>query len=357
MNFDHISILLVAKSPLSERVAELLSDTPLANSAVQRAESIEHGMQILESSPIHVALFDLEMNAAADFRALTELHSVRTDVPIVVLTSDTSEESVVRILSRGAVDFVNKNNLNETILLRSVRYSLERGKLVRERIQLQKLVLETGRRERERVSQELHDVVGQELTGLNMLASSLARKLKNKELAEYDMAKSIVEGIQSLLKEIRNIINGLMPVPVDAEGLRTSLEKLCQLTEERTGIVCQLDCADEMPFDDNETATQMFRIAQESVNNAVKHAEAKRIVVRLERRTDAAVLQIMDDGKGFLPSQVKSPGFGLKIMNHRAELIGASLQIYSHPGSGTVVHCSLADHINVAGDRVSPSGD
>ena len=340
-----------------EQVAGLLGGKAPANFTLYRAESVEKGMQLLEFHPIDVALFDLETNAHADFEGLNDLRSVRSDVPIVVLTNDTGEESAVRILKSGAVDFVNKKNLSEIILLRSIRYSLERGKLIRERIQLQKLVLETGRRERERVSQELHDIVGQELTGLNMLASRLARKLKSQGLAEYDMAKSIADGIQSLLREIRNIINGLMPVPVHAEGLRTSLEQLCRNTEERTGINCRLDCDDEMQFEDNETATQMFRIAQESVNNAVKHAEAKQIVVRLERRPDAAVLQVMDDGVGFLPNQIESPGFGLKIMNHRAEMIGASLQIYSHPGCGTVVHCSLADHAKYSGTKVLSGGD
>lgn len=344
MKSEPIQVLLVAKTAFSDQIGGILGDSLMTFCKLSTAENALDAVHLLEQPLVQVVLFDFDHVQENSLNELAKVRAARAEVPILVLTENVDEETVVEILKSGAEDFLQKSNLTRPNLLRAIRYSLERAKLIRERIQLQKLVIESGRSERERISLDLHDSVGQELTGLSMLAASLSKKLVNDHHPAADSAKEIADGLHHSLKEIRSIINGLMPVPVQAEGLRNSLNELCRQTEERTGITCEFDCSEEMLFDDNETATQIYRIAQESINNAVKHAQADRIIVRFERRADSSVLQIIDNGIGYALEKLNSEGFGLRIMSHRSALIGANLQNYSHPGSGTVVHCTVSEN-------------
>jgi signal transduction histidine kinase len=343
-----IKILLIASTNKSDQITGLLQSSSFESNTVDRQSDLETACRHLESHDVDLVLFDLQMIDAIETDSITDsleqlarLRLICSDVPIVVLTERVTDAVVLEILEMGAEDCLDNRELTAGGLVRAMNHALARGRLVHERIQLQKLVIEASRRERQRISQDLHDSVAQDLTGLQMMATSLTRRLKSLDAEATAAAQLIADGIEGALKQIRNIINGLMPVPVAAEGLRESLNQLCRQTEERTGILCELDCPSETLFDDNETATQVFRIAQESVNNAVKHAQAKRIVVRFEERPTAAVLQVIDDGIGFEANRNEFTGFGLRIMKHRCELIGANLRIYSLPGSGTVVHCSM----------------
>lgn len=188
--------------------------------------------------------------------------------------------------------------------------------------------------------QELHDGLGQELTGLGLLAGSLLRRLESGPHAEQrEMAERLVAGLQHALSEIRLIARGLHPVDAETNDLATALEALVADVRDKTGVDCRCEC-DPARLDDNATATHLFRIAQEALNNAVKHSRAEHVVVELRRRPADLVLSIHDDGVGLDESR-PGGGAGLRTMQYRARLIGARLEIGPGTDGGTTVVCTL----------------
>jgi len=245
--------------------------------------------------------------------------------------------------------------------------ALERAREAAERENLEREVTEISARERQRISRDLHDTVGQELTGLGYMAKSLTQKLSAQRRVEADAAGSLVEGIQRTLGAVRNAIRGLTPVAVDANGLMAALQQLALNTQQRCGIDCRFDCRDPVPIDDHNIATHLFHIAQEAVSNAVKHSQATKIVIRLAENHLAKngrrlTLAIRDNGVGLAPGGVglapggvglvpggvgpvagaeASGGMGLRIMRYRAAMIGATFSIQPRARGGAVVSCSL----------------
>jgi PAS domain S-box-containing protein len=212
---------------------------------------------------------------------------------------------------------------------------------VTERKRLEQEVLDIAAEEQRRIGQELHDGTGQELTGLCMLADNLAELLREEERKEEVLARRIARGLRDALGQVRALSRGLVPVEVDAEGLMSSLSELTHRISELHGIPCVFECAEPVPLEDNFSATQMFRIAQEAITNALKHSQASNIRVTLEAKDYYLTLKIIDDGVGMPPPEHMTDGTGLRIMRYRAGQIGATLSVRSGAAGGTVVSCTL----------------
>jgi two-component system CheB/CheR fusion protein len=214
---------------------------------------------------------------------------------------------------------------------------------ISERRTLEREVLEGRSQEKQRISRDLHDRVGQELTGLGFLASGLAQDLGSGPQAEA--CEKIVQGIDRVIGEVRNAIRGLTPVPMDALGLSTALEELAARTTEQFGIPCRFTSDRPVKIEDNEISTHLYFIAQEAVHNSARHAHARNIEIALEGDGDGGgdqiTLQVSDDGVGIGPEREIVPGMGLHIMQYRAAEIGATFDVAERDGSGTRVTCSL----------------
>lgn len=208
------------------------------------------------------------------------------------------------------------------------------------RKELEHQVLEAATREQHRISRDLHDSVGQELTGLGYLAQSLSRKLAAKSEKDSQIARAIAESVQTTLGEVRGAIRGLAPVELDSHGFMAALEQLVGTTRERFDIRCRVTYDQPVLVEDNSVATHLFRIVQEAINNSIKHANAREILVTLESKLNQLELTVQDDGVGF-DRQQRHSGLGLNTMMYRARAIGASLSIVSSPGAGTKVVCTL----------------
>ena len=137
----------------------------------------------------------------------------------------------------------------------------------------------------------------------------------------------------------RSLARGLAPVNLKADGLTGALEQLAHRAHLPGKIECRFVCHDPVILDNTQTAGHLYRIAQEAVNNALKHARTRRIHIDLALEQGALRLQIKDDGRGL--SKKRKPGMGLEVMRHRAHVIGASLEIESKPGNGVRVTCTL----------------
>ena len=216
-----------------------------------------------------------------------------------------------------------------------------------ERDRLQRQLVDAVWDQHRRLGQELHDTLGQALTGIGMLADSLAKRLAAREQPEADKQSELVSMIQQAKSEVRQLAKGLYPVDVDAQGLLAALEELAQTTRQRTPVRCTFKGDRAIQIRDNEVATHLFRIAQEGVHNALKHASPKHISIALTKPRGRVTLAIRDDGTGISSKGISSDskarpgGLGMRIMQYRANVIGAHLSVETPGAGGTLIRCTL----------------
>ena len=212
---------------------------------------------------------------------------------------------------------------------------------ISDRRKLQKQILEIAAEGERRIGHELHDNTQQQLTGLGLLAQSLADALTQESNQRANMAARLAKGIRESANHVHMLSRGLVPVEVDAEGLRSALSELAARVAEQYGIRCDFQCAGAVEMSDNFQATHLYRIAQEAVNNAIKHGQASRIDISLTGVDEGISLKVLDDGIGISLQRPPGPGMGLQIMDYRASLIGATVQVAPGPDGGTLVNCTI----------------
>jgi signal transduction histidine kinase len=209
------------------------------------------------------------------------------------------------------------------------------------RKQLAEDVTHVSERERQRLGQELHDDLAQELTGIARLAQSLATAVGKKSAPLAKKAARLANMLRGSANKTFTLARGFYPAEVQRHGLARALVELASSTKELFRLPCQLRIEPKIPELPLETAVQLYRIAQETVHNAAKHAKAKQIVIGLAHTDGQVVLTVKDDGQGLRKDFDKSQGMGQKIMRHRAETIGATLDIRNHPKGGVIMTCTL----------------
>jgi two-component system CheB/CheR fusion protein len=209
---------------------------------------------------------------------------------------------------------------------------------VTERKRLERAVLEIGAREQRRIAQDLHDGLGQHLTGVAFMGKVLEDRLAEASLREADDAAKIVKLVNESIKMTRDLARGLLPVVSEARGLMSALERWACEVSELFHVACRFECSDPVLIHDEALADHLYHLTQEAVNNAIKHGRSKNVAIGLSARKNGGTLTIRDDGCGF-ESVSNNPGLGLRIMNYRAKMIGGSLDVQSLPGHGTVVSC------------------
>ena len=212
---------------------------------------------------------------------------------------------------------------------------------VSERRALEREVIEISTAEQARIGREIHDGICQQLLATDLMVVGLLRRLERGGADEQVLQalRQVTTQIEQSLAQARALANGSAPVHIDAESLQASLRAMAQSLSASHGVPCTLDFAGDASGLDQVTATHLYRIAQEALTNAVKHAHAARIELSLEVHGQGFRLQVRDDGVG--PPQ-GSPAWGhlgLSIMRYRARIVGASLNLLARPGGGTLVRC------------------
>ena len=211
---------------------------------------------------------------------------------------------------------------------------------ITEQRRLERQVLEISMEERRQFGRELHDSLGQQLTAIEMMTHTLARELKTPAPAQAKFAWEITQYIRRAITQTRELAHGLSPIAVEGEGLMVALHELARMTA-ATGTVCDFECEKPVKIADASTVGHLYRIAQEAVTNALKHAKPKRIHLKLAKRRQTIELSVEDNGEGLPRKDSKKEGMGLQVMHHRARLIGGHLTLHSIAGNGVRVVCSL----------------
>jgi signal transduction histidine kinase len=173
------------------------------------------------------------------------------------------------------------------------------------------------------------------------MSKVLQQKLQKRLPDEAARAGEIVQLISQAIDETRQLSRGLHPVALDENGLMSALQALATTTQELFGISCTFRCDEPVLVGDASTAVHLYRIAQEALTNAMRHAQAKRILIELRADEDRAILSIDNDGRPFPKRPPKGTGMGLQVMRYRAEGIGGILEIHGGPNGGTRVTCTF----------------
>jgi PAS domain S-box-containing protein len=209
-----------------------------------------------------------------------------------------------------------------------------------ERRLLEEELLNASSREQQRIGQDLHDSLCQQLVGIEFRNSVLVQQLAKNTKAKAEAAQ-MGELIRNATKQARALARGLAPVEIEPNGLMAALHRLAANAADLFRIVCTFECPEPVLLENRASGTHLYRIAQEAIGNAVKHGRANAILIGLKKLDGELVLTIEDDGAGFTRKTGPTEGMGLRIMEYRAEMIGAMLRIDSVAGKGTKVACRL----------------
>jgi len=206
---------------------------------------------------------------------------------------------------------------------------------------LEQQVVEAAEQERQRIGRDLHDSLGGQLTGLTLLARGIAKRLERKDAEETTEVTELVQGLQEAIAITREFAYRFCPADPNPDGLVGSLRKLANDVRLRTGTDCRCQFRYEPEFQEAGVGAHLFRIAEEAVQNALRHARAKRISIRLRQAASGMELQIWNEGKP-LPGGLKATqGLGLRSMRYRAAIIGARFELRAGRGGGTEICCRV----------------
>jgi PAS domain S-box-containing protein len=221
----------------------------------------------------------------------------------------------------------------------TVDYVIATGIDITERKHLEKAILDISAREQRRIGQDLHDGLGQHLTGIAFMAKVHEAKLAEQERSETEDAAKIVKLVNEAIHKTRELARGLLPVVSDSQGLMSALQLWAAEVEDLFGVSCRFQCETPVLIHDDTMATHLYHIAQEAVNNAIKHGDPRTILIQLTAEQGRGTLLIKDDGKGLAENRANTEGMGLHIMNYRAGVIGGALEVRRDSPRGTAVTC------------------
>jgi PAS domain S-box-containing protein len=249
---------------------------------------------------------------------------------------DAAEQHEASEALRRAHAELEQRVADRTTELAQINAALKRE--IERREALEREILAVTERERGRISQDLHDTLCQELTATAILLKSRA---KNFGTDNPKCAQSLEEAAQTVNQNVglaRDLARNLRPFDFMPGGLISALRQLAARTNKR--VHCRCDCSKRIYVRDRDVSVNLYRIAQEAVNNSLKHAQASHVVIGLRRRDNALVLFIRDDGAGFQPSK-KRRGLGIHFMTYRAHVVNGKLSIDTQPGRGTTITCQV----------------
>ncbi|HWX23058.1 MAG TPA: sensor histidine kinase [Candidatus Binatia bacterium] len=210
-----------------------------------------------------------------------------------------------------------------------------------QRQRLEEEILQISEREQRRIGHDLHDSLCQHLTATALAGQVLAERLAAKLLPEAADAGNVVRLVEEGMTLARSLARGLYPVEMDAEGLMAAFQELANNITKGAKVRCVFECDSPVLIHNDAAATHLYRIAQEAVRNAIRHGKPKRIGINLAERDGRILLTVEDDGVGLPETEDEAQGLGIRIMAHRAAMIGGSFAIEPAPAGGTIVTCAF----------------
>jgi signal transduction histidine kinase len=312
-----------------------------------------------------VILLDVRMPRMDGFEAARLIRERRRSslTPIIFLTGAEDDlASALRGYEAGAVDYLTKPVTSPAILRSKVavfvelhRKSVDLSRQIAERMAVEERLKESEEKlrrlaaylisvreeERTHIAREIHDELGQVLTGLKMDVTWLAHRLDEKQKALHDKTDSMCGLIDSAIQTVRKIASGLRPEILDEMGLVAAIDWQARDFQKRTGIRCRLELPPEGAKFDLERSTTTFRIFQEILTNVARHSHASRVDVRFAVDEDRMRLEVADNGIGISEAKLNGKSLGLLGMQERALVFNGDVVISGAAGQGTRVTVNI----------------
>ena len=344
----------------------------------ERVDTAEAMSKALQKQRWDLILCDHSMPQFSAPEALELLKEHQLDVPFIIVSGYIEEETAVGAMKAGAHDYIMKDRLarlvpaverelrdaetrrarnqseaelrraqeelelrveKRTADLRAANLKLEN--VLEERKRLENELLEIAENERRRIGFDLHDDLGQKLTGLSMMLKGLEQRLANEQHPCVGEARKIQLLIDEIIHHTHNLARHFTSLDVQDDDLRSVLKGLAAKVKKMFEISCGFTVKGTLPELPERTTLQLYKIAQEAVSNAIKHGKAARITIGLLRQNEQLVMTIKNDGMPFAQPAGKKR-MGLRIMNYRASTIGAKVEIKPLAKGGTAVTCALS---------------
>jgi signal transduction histidine kinase len=240
--------------------------------------------------------------------------------------------AIVRVTIEGALLSLVGGSLRKE--QRRVNESLEAN------LKLERQVLEISDDERRRIGLDLHDRLGQQLTGISLLSETLAQQLTADEKPDLRKVETITRLVSEAVGITRDLAGNLSPITLVREGLPAAIAELAETSSSVFGIRCICESQVKDLTLDNARSLHVFRMVQEAVSNSVRHGRAKNVRIGLRSDNAQLIVTVIDDGSGLSPKTTATPGLGLRIMHYRARILSASLTVErTAPSGGTTVTC------------------
>ncbi len=336
-----LKIFLIEDNPGDVRlIKEYLREEFEGQFEFVNAKRLREALEKLsDESGCDVILCDLSLPDSHGYDTFLDLHNEYPHIPVVVLTGKAEETVGIEAVKGGAQDFLSKDDLIAPILKRSLLYAIERSR-AQKVSQIE--IIEGQERERKRVAEELHDGIGQLLSAINLNLKKLESKAEewNKEYQQsyYNALKLLDQAV----REVRNISHNLMPDVLENFGLIKAIEHLCE--DLKGGEKLQVDFYhNEIDHRFNRTIEiTLYRVTQELIANALKHAQADYIQIQLIEHKKRLVLSVEDNGRGFREDEIQNKsGIGLKNTEKRIKSLNGKLMIDSEKEKGTAITVEL----------------
>ncbi|MDE3067421.1 MAG: response regulator [Verrucomicrobiota bacterium] len=337
----------------SEMDAELVMHTLRKGGVVFSSERVETRpafTRALERGPPDLILSDYSLPSFDGYAALAIAQEKCPDIPFIFVTGTLGEEVAIETLKKGATDYVLKHRLSRLLpsVQRALREAEERAARRRAQEQLRQsheqlralsvYLQHVREEERTRIAREVHDELGQALTGLKLQLTWLCGRLPAKSKSLHESTKTMTERIDETIQTVRRIATELRPGVLDSAGLPAALEWQALQFERQTGIHCPVQSAVRETMLAQELNTAFFRIFQETLTNVIRHAHATKVDVRFAQMGQFLVLEVKDNGRGISEAEMNNTkSIGLLGMRERAALLGGEVRLRGEPGRGTTV--------------------
>lgn len=242
--------------------------------------------------------------------------------------------------------FSTRDQLRQLVAQRTKSLSEQ----IRERSRLEKELLEIAEAEQRRIGQDLHDSLGQHLTATALASKVLAKKLASQAKVEPVLADRVTVMVEEAIEMTRSLARTLHPIELGADGLLDGLQNLTASLSKAFNVSCRWQHSGEVTMTDPNVSIHLYRIAQEAATNAIRHGRARNVVIALDATSKNLRLTVTDDGTGLAPDARNKTGMGLRIMDYRANMIGATFDIQNMPAGGARAVCVLLPRSPDAGN-------
>lgn len=311
---------------------------------LQQAKDGRQALHVLEQLQPDLILLDVMMPALDGFEVCRRIRATPAlaEVPIILLTALDDRDSLLRGIESGADDFLTKPPDRRELVarVRTITRLNRYRTLMEQRENIRRMaehVLAAQEEERQRISRELHDDLGQALTTHLIALRNLQQDLSLPRQTLFERLQALYDQSYEIFVKIRGIARDLRPPVLDALGLKVAMQTYCTEITRRTHLPVIFEAEDSLPELPDAYKITLYRTLQEALTNVIKHAHASQVWVDLSMDDDQVTLTIQDNGIGFGSEQSGSNGIGLAGLRERITIAGGTLTVSSTPKRGTIL--------------------